>query len=51
MRQIYTGVMATSLRKRKKDRSCRALRSKPQDLELINKDGEIMASFEQVGCM
>jgi hypothetical protein len=43
--------METSQSIRKKVRSGRAVRSEPQDLELINEDPEIRASFEQVGCM
>jgi hypothetical protein len=43
--------MTTSQSIRKKARSGRAMRSEPQDLELINEDPEIRASFEQVGCM
>jgi hypothetical protein len=36
---------------RKKVRSGRAVRSKPQELALISKDPKIRASFEHVGCI
>jgi len=43
--------MASSQRKIKNARSCRAVRFEPQDLELINEDHAIRAYFEQVVCM
>jgi hypothetical protein len=43
--------MAVSQSIRKKARSGRAVRFEPQDLELINEDPMIRASFKQVGCM
>jgi len=43
--------MAVSQRIRKKARSGRAVRSEPQDLELIKQDPAIRASFEKAGCM
>jgi hypothetical protein len=42
--------MVVSQSIRKKARSGRAMRFEPQDLELINEDSTIKASFEQVGC-
>jgi hypothetical protein len=43
--------MVVSQSTRKKARSGRAVRFEPQDMELINEDPKIKASFEQVGCM
>jgi hypothetical protein len=43
--------MAVSQSIRKKARSGRVMRSEPQDLELINEDPTIRASFEQARCM
>jgi hypothetical protein len=43
--------MAVSQSIRKKARSGRAVRFEPQDLELINEDPMIKASFEQASCM
>jgi hypothetical protein len=43
--------MAASQSIRKKARSGRVVRSEPQDLELINEDPTIRASFEQARCM
>jgi hypothetical protein len=48
---IYTSIMEVSQSIRKKARSGRAVRFEPQDLELINEDPKIRASFEQAGCM
>jgi hypothetical protein len=43
--------MPVSQRIRKKVRSGRVMKSEPQDLELINEDLIIRASFEKFGCM
>jgi hypothetical protein len=43
--------MVVSQSIRNKARSGRAVSFEPQDLELINEDPTIRASFEQVGCM
>jgi hypothetical protein len=51
MKLIYTIIMAVFQRIRTKERSGRPMRFKPQDLELINEDTEIMDSFEQAKFM
>ena len=43
--------MASSQRKIKNARSGRVVRFEPQDLELINEDPTIKASFEKARCM
>jgi recombinational DNA repair ATPase RecF len=44
-------MMAVSQSIRNKARSGRVVRFEPHDLELINEDPKIRASFEQAGCM
>jgi hypothetical protein len=50
-KKIQICIMTTSQDIRKKARSGRAVRSEPQDLELINEDPNVREYFEHVRCM